>query len=92
MKHSMRFDGFGINATDEYATRVATFTMGHRDPELGYKMAAAQELYDSVKALLACADPQRDRVEIKEAREALALAEFGTRAGGRKTVDKPIKY
>lgn len=43
------FDGRGINDTDEYGSRIATFTeYGHADKTLGKRMALAVNMHDEL--------------------------------------------
>jgi hypothetical protein len=80
MNTELSFDGKGINGPDPYRTRIATFTSGATDADVakyGPLFAASPALLASVRELIGCADPHRDRAEIKRARAAVKQAEGG---------------
>lgn len=65
-----RFDYHGVN--DASGERIATLTESMKGREcrmqLGTMLAASHEMFVSLVALIACADPVRDKVELHTAR------------------------
>lgn len=86
MKTLLSYDGHGINGTDEYRTRLATFT-GPEGRSFGPLFAAAPELLEALEnagnvlAGIATGDLKtidKDSPALKKAREAIKKAKEGT--------------
>lgn len=73
---TFNFDGFGINGPDEYKSRVATFTPYGLGLNCGPLLAAAPDLLEALKNIVASTKNYRvpNPVYVEAAQAAIARA------------------
>lgn len=75
---NLSFDGFGINGTDQYRSRLATLTQYGQKQNVGPLFAAAPELLEALEEFLACGpNAGHNQDLIDQAKKSVSKAKGG---------------